>query len=371
MSIRNFSRGTVLLLFSVFSCPLSAFSQGSLTPPAGTPTPTMKTLDQIEARTPISSLPYAINSPGSYYLTANLSVSTGDAIAINTNQVTLDLNGFTISSTASPASGNAILLAASSKDITIINGHIKGGVGYSNGSYSGSGFLNGINVNNPGGDVSYAPFNVRVSGVSVSGCLGSGIFLNAGSSTVVESSTVQTVGNYGINVESVSHSSANQCGGTAISASVIADCIASSTGSSAAVSANIATGCFAIATNGYAVSATNAVNCYGISTTNTAVNVSNALNCYGSSTTGTGISASTATNCQGSSGNAGYGVNAITANACYGISSTGIGIHCTSGMAIGCVGINTSNNTHGLNAYIANCCVYSPTLSVSYKYNMP
>jgi hypothetical protein len=41
-------------------------AQGSLTPPPGAPAPTMKTLDQIEARTPISSAPFTISAPGSY-----------------------------------------------------------------------------------------------------------------------------------------------------------------------------------------------------------------------------------------------------------------------------------------------------------------
>src|ERR1039458_3298480 len=76
----------------------SGFSQGSLTPPPGPPGPTMKSLDQIEARTPISSVPYTISAPGSYYLTGNLAVSSGTAITIAANQVTLDLNGFTLSS---------------------------------------------------------------------------------------------------------------------------------------------------------------------------------------------------------------------------------------------------------------------------------
>ena len=79
----------------------SAFAQGALTPP-GAPAPTMKTLAQIEPRTPISSLPYTISSSGSYYLTTNL-VNTNTAggfngitIASGVNDVTLDLNGFTL-----------------------------------------------------------------------------------------------------------------------------------------------------------------------------------------------------------------------------------------------------------------------------------
>jgi len=43
------------VFLSVFSFQFSAFAQGPLTPP-GTPAPTMKSLDQIEPRTPIASL---------------------------------------------------------------------------------------------------------------------------------------------------------------------------------------------------------------------------------------------------------------------------------------------------------------------------
>src|SRR5215207_11600534 len=51
--------------------PRSTFAQGTLTPP-GAPAQTMKTLDQVEPRKPISSLPFTITQPGSYYVTSNL-----------------------------------------------------------------------------------------------------------------------------------------------------------------------------------------------------------------------------------------------------------------------------------------------------------
>jgi len=63
----------------------------------------MKSLSQIEPRTPVdaintpgdASAQYIITQPGSYYLTGNITVATAkDGIDIFGNDVTLDLNGF-------------------------------------------------------------------------------------------------------------------------------------------------------------------------------------------------------------------------------------------------------------------------------------
>lgn len=105
----------------------SAFTQGPLIPAAGPPAPTMRSLDQIDGkRRPISSLPYTISATGSHYLTANLvfSATAGNAITIIANNVTLDLNGFTLSSTAA-LMGDAIALP-SLRNVTVSNGVLAG-----------------------------------------------------------------------------------------------------------------------------------------------------------------------------------------------------------------------------------------------------
>jgi hypothetical protein len=86
--------GAVMLLLAILNPQLS-FAQGSLTPP-GAPAPAMKTLAQVEPRTPISSEPYTITQPGSYYLTTNLIGGALVGIDINADNVTLDLNGFAV-----------------------------------------------------------------------------------------------------------------------------------------------------------------------------------------------------------------------------------------------------------------------------------
>jgi len=157
MKETQMNRTIVILLLLTAACQRPAFGQGALTP-SGAPMPTMKTLQQVEPRTAITNTtPVGISVPGSYYLTANIMVTSGgNGITINASQVTLDLNGFTVSSTTTASSG--ISLGSGLSDITILNGHIKGGTTYSGGSYTGYGFANGITY---GGTV---PVNVRISG---------------------------------------------------------------------------------------------------------------------------------------------------------------------------------------------------------------
>jgi len=114
---------------AVLSVAGAAFGQGTLTPP-GAPAPTMKTLDEIhatieltESRTPISQAGTTIDTSGSYYLTTNL-VPSGSAsgLSISADNVTVDLNGFSIMAATAISSG---IILNNHNNILIRNGTIR------------------------------------------------------------------------------------------------------------------------------------------------------------------------------------------------------------------------------------------------------
>jgi hypothetical protein len=79
--------------------------------------------------TPITSLPYVINTQGIYCLKGHLSTSmtSGNAITINTNNVVLDLNGYKIGGQAAGAATVAYgIYAYQRQNITIRNGTVRG-----------------------------------------------------------------------------------------------------------------------------------------------------------------------------------------------------------------------------------------------------
>ncbi len=187
------------LLFISLWISLPLFAQGPLAPPAGAPAPSMKTLEQIEPRRPISSLPAVISQPGSYYFTKSLvfTAASGPAISIQANDVTLDLMGFTLSSSNS-VTGVGILVFSTVRNVSIRNGVIAGNTTVT---------VTGTPPSQTW-TVSPAGFSVGIDGGShfshlrISGCRGFG--LNPAEHAVIAHVTAGQNGSHGISALSSS-----------------------------------------------------------------------------------------------------------------------------------------------------------------------
>ncbi len=137
----------VFCAVAAMAAPL-VFAQGPLTPP-GAPAVSMKSLDQVEARTIVNAAntpgdannTFIISQPGSYYLVGNLNVSTTKhGVSIEADNVTLDLNGFALISTAASGSGIGVNVPTGRVSLCVRNGTVRGwrshGVGAINASSS-------------------------------------------------------------------------------------------------------------------------------------------------------------------------------------------------------------------------------------------
>ena len=146
----------LLALLSAFSLqPSALLAQGSLTPPPGAPGATMLTLSQIEPRTPVDathtgsggSAKFLITQPGSYYLTTNIvGVSSEHGINISANNVTLDLNGFSLQGVSGALDG--VYIHAGYTNVTVRNGSISGWVSSFGGveDHANNAILEGLNI---------------------------------------------------------------------------------------------------------------------------------------------------------------------------------------------------------------------------------
>lgn len=124
----------VCVVASAVSMFVMSSRAGDLNPPAGAVAPTGKTLTEVEPRIAVSAentpgdseSEFRIASPGSYYLTGNVETDKLFAIKIASDDVTLDLMGFTISGADVPQSrGVGAEFGGTANNLTVRNGVIR------------------------------------------------------------------------------------------------------------------------------------------------------------------------------------------------------------------------------------------------------
>lgn len=363
-----------LLPALILALPSLAFAQGQLTPPSdafsgSAPTATMKSLAQVEPRIPlipgapgVSANPsdggLIIGAAGSYYLTGNITMTGGAAIQVFAGNVTIDLNGFGLSSTSGATFGVEITSVVSPDSlVTIRNGQI-------------GGFAYGIRSTNNAA--------VVVEDVFVNGGYATGLDLS--SRSVVRRCTVVGAFN-GINAGDVIDSRADRCSEQGIYAMGLAqNCTAEAT-KACGLRAQTALNCSGTSTAGVGLQATQtATGCYGTTQTGPTglmagddAAAGTAENCRGIVTggTGTGLSAETAANCFGQS-TAGTGLSAATATNCSAYTASGSIAMSVAGTANSCRGNNGKAGGIAIQAAIAvSCTSAGGTISAPNKYNMP
>ncbi|MFL6540679.1 MAG: right-handed parallel beta-helix repeat-containing protein [Chthoniobacterales bacterium] len=122
-----------LVTIQALLSPVAGFAQGDLAPPAA-PAPTMKTLDQVEARTIVNAAntpgdeanTFIISQPGSYYLTGNITGAEGKhGISVEADDVTLDLNGFALISGGS-GTVRGVNVPSAKINFCVRNGTVRG-----------------------------------------------------------------------------------------------------------------------------------------------------------------------------------------------------------------------------------------------------
>jgi hypothetical protein len=121
------------------------------------------------AGTPISSLPYTISSPGSYYITGNLTGVIGQSgITIASHDVTLDLRGFTLQGVSTSIDGVRLQNGTFWRAVSIRNGTVRGwGESGINAQFSEGGVFDSLTAESNG---SWGIIVGGIGGASLSRC---------------------------------------------------------------------------------------------------------------------------------------------------------------------------------------------------------
>jgi len=229
---RNFLLATVTGCAAICTIGAAITIGGPLSPPAGPITSTYKTLTEVEPRIAITTANtpgdatavFKISQPGSYYLTGNLIGEPGKSgLVIDTDNVTVDLNGFQVVGTSDTLDGINIS-ATGSRLVCIKNGSVRGWG------------IDGIDTTNVSGS---ELLELRIWNNGVHG-------IDAGPSAVIRNCTTQhnkgtgiAVGNNGL----VSNCTAQENGGPGIDMSNGSTLIACTSGHNLAEGIIAGTGC--------------------------------------------------------------------------------------------------------------------------------
>jgi parallel beta-helix repeat protein len=180
--------------------------------PTAPPGPTMKTLDEVEPRIPITSVPFNISSPGSYYFTGDLT-SAMYGINVSADNVTIDLMGYTLAYGAS-ASAYGIYINGRN-NVEIRNGTVRdfASMGIHEHSYGSKGhrIINVRVVSNGNNGIRLNGHGHLVKDCHATGNLGSGII--TGDRSTISGNTCSDNAYHGIHGSSGSTISGNTCHG--------------------------------------------------------------------------------------------------------------------------------------------------------------
>jgi parallel beta-helix repeat protein len=215
-------RVPLALFFTLFLPTACLLAQGSLTPP-GVPTPTMKTLAELEPRIAINATNtpgdatsvFRITQPGSYYLISNIAGDSGrHGIAIAIGGVTLDLNGFDLLGAGGTGAFDGVYSTGNLESIAVVNGTVRNWAG------------NGVNL------TTNFTENCRVDGIIAVGNKGIGI--NGGGGCTVTNCLAYF--NFGAGISAATGSIVSKCtaranqgsGIVVTQAGIVSDCTVSS-----------------------------------------------------------------------------------------------------------------------------------------------
>jgi hypothetical protein len=159
--------------------------------------------------TKIISLPYAISAPGFYYLGADLS-TTGSGITVNTNNVTIDLMGFSVTGNSSPG-GIGIDISGRS-NVEIRNGTVRS---FGQGIYSvmtakNCRIINMRAISNTGTGIKLLGDNHLVQNCHAANNNGYGIWMSGGG-TVITGNVINGNGSNGLQCTAGGNLMGNVC----------------------------------------------------------------------------------------------------------------------------------------------------------------